>query len=220
MYSADAVARLEYFAYRNRRKPDASEARQLLTLSKKTVESWGEQGDCLFDSTPALLGGTISRRGRPRTGESALEAAERREQRRAAQSQLPQQLEELKVNELSSLLRMNGGKPSSKRKAQLVSELRALGFSCYPNVSFSYPHSNKDAQANDIESEHNLSYRQWMKMKLCYPYPEFLGVYDSVTNMRNVLPQSETTYAAGDLEKLYGIALKEFVTAKNSASNE
>jgi hypothetical protein len=115
---------------------------------------------------------------------------------------------------------MNGGKPSSKRKAQLVSELRALGFSCYPNVSFSYPHSTTDAQANDIESKHYLLYPQWMKMKLCYPYPEFLGVYNSVTNRQNLLPQSEATNAAGDLEKLYGIALKGFITAKNSASNE
>jgi hypothetical protein len=75
MYSAGAVAQVEYFAYRNRRKPDASEARQLLTLSKK-MESWGEQRDCLFDLTPALLCGIILRWGRPRTGESALEAAE------------------------------------------------------------------------------------------------------------------------------------------------
>jgi hypothetical protein len=71
-----------------------------------------------------------------------------------------------------------------------------------------------------MESEHYLSYPQWMKMKLCYTYPEFLGVYNSVMNRQNLLPQSEATNATGNLEKLYGIALKGFITAKNSASNE
>lgn len=211
MYSIGAAARLEYFAYRNRRKPDASEARQLLMLSKKTVECWGEHGDCLFDSTPAVLGGTISRRGRPRTGESALEASERRKQRRSAQSCLPQQLEELKVNELRSLLRMTGGKPSSKRKTQLVAELHALGFSCYPDVTSSYSQRTKDAQANGTESPQLLSYRQWMAVKLCYPYPEFLGVCNNVTNGRRSLAQSEATLAVGDLEELCGMAVKGLV---------
>jgi hypothetical protein len=129
---------------------------------------------------------------------------------------LPQQLEELKVNELRSLLRMTGGKPSSKRKAQLVAQLHAHGFSCYPDVSCSYSQRTKDAQAGGTEkSQQLLSYRQWMAVKLCSPYPEFLGVFNNLTIGRLSLAQSEATLTAGNLEKLCGMVLKGFVKAKN-----
>jgi hypothetical protein len=120
----------------------------------------------------------------------------------------------MKVNELRTLLHMNGGKPSSKRKTRLVSELHELGFSCCPDVSS----TTKDTHAIDIASERHLSYRQWMAVKICYLYPEFLVVSNSMTNGRSSLPQSEATLAAGDLEKIYGIVLKGFVTAKDWAS--
>ena len=180
MYSLGAAARLEYFAYRNRRKPDASEARQLLMLSKKAVEAWGKHSGCLFDSTPAILDGIVSRRGRPRNGESALEASKRRVARRAAQPCSPQQLEELKIGTLRKLLKDNGGTPSSKRKSHLISELRALGFdaarSSEPNLR---PHKRNDGSSH-IDAQCFLSYPRWISMKLSTSYPLFLENNDDV----------------------------------------
>lgn len=176
MYSLGAAARLEYFEYQNKRKPDASEARQLLMLSKTGVESWGtEGGDCVFDSTPAILGGTISKRGRPRKGETALDASARRDNRRAAQSCSPHQLEELKVGELRKLLKESGGTPGSKRKSQLISELRTLAY--FDQGQDSEPFESQ--MSNDAQPL--LSYRQWLSIKLSTSYPQFLECNDDAS---------------------------------------
>lgn len=183
MYSFGAAARLEYFCYVNERKPDASEARQLLMLPRKAVEAWGDHDGCVSDSTPAILGGIVTKRGRPCLGESAADAFDRRAVRRAAQPCAPQQFGEMNVHELRILLRKNGGTPSVKRKAQLISELKTLG--CSPDKEQDI-HRENTAQANDASGNSQISYRQWMAIKLCYAYPEFLGVYDtSVTRGRS-----------------------------------
>jgi hypothetical protein len=177
MYSLGAAARLEYFAYRNMRKPDASEARQLLMLTKKAVETWGNHGDCLFDSTPGILDGTISRRGRPRRGESALEASKRRDAKRATQSCSPGQLEELKVGELRKLLRENGGTPSSKRKSELIAELHTLGYARNNETSSLHaPNPRNGHSSSDITAQSLLSYPQWIAMKLYASYQQFLDL--------------------------------------------
>lgn len=220
MYSLGAAARLEYFHYRNKRKPDAYEARQLLMLSKTAVETWGEErGNCLFDSTPALLGGTISRRGRPHTGESAIEASRRRESRRAEQSWCaPNQLEELKVCELRKLLRENGGTPASKRKSQLISELHMLGYTTHINDEKNYRVESKD---NTEEAKQPLlSYPQWIAMKLCTSCPLLWELCNGSTYSKYLSTQKAQTPSAGELEKLYGLALKWGinVTARSTAN--
>ena len=164
MYSLGAASRLEYFEYQNGRKPDASEARQLLMLSKKGVESWGMDGsDCHFDSTSAILGGTITRRGRPRQGESALEALKRRSSRRAAQSCSEKQLGELTVGKLRKLLKNFGGTPGSKRKSQLISELYDFGYTSEINMTKTREH---------IDVHPCLSYSEWMSLRLSTSYPQ------------------------------------------------
>jgi len=218
MYSVGAAARLEYFAYKNTRLPDASEARQLLMLSKNTVETWGEEdAGCLFDSTPAILGGTISRRGRPREGESALDATRRRDTGRIAQSCTPHQLEELKIGELRKLLRENGGVPASKRKSELISELHTLGFARDSTTSIEYMQErNSTMPPRKSESQTLLSYRRWMAMKLCTSYPQFVEFHDDVTRKAFGLGG---TKSAGDLEKLYGMALKRSLKASTNLAD-
>jgi hypothetical protein len=171
MYSLGAASRLEYFEYRNRRKPDASEARQLLMLSKKGIESWGKDGNngCRFDSTPALLGGIVTKRGRPRQGESSLDAWNRRGSR---QSCSEKGLRELKVGQLRKLLKDIGGTPGSKRKSKLISELHDFG--CTSEMKLN---KNQD----DIDNRLLLSYSEWMSIKLSISYPQLLG-HDSQSN--------------------------------------
>lgn len=221
MYSFGAAARLEYFLYRNKRQPDASEARQLLMLSKKAIEMWGqEQVGCLFDSTPAILGGTISKRGRPRKGESALEACKRRDRRRAAQSCLPNQLEELKVAELRKLLKEYGGIPASKLKSQLISELHELGYDRKKNemrsIQTNDEHITRIRRSTASSAQPCLSYSQWMAMKLCTSYPQFWETCDNAST-----PYPNGAQTVGELEKLYGLALKRSVkTPRTNASTE
>jgi hypothetical protein len=75
LYSRGASARLEYYTHVNGRKPDSTDARQLLMTSKKVVETWGQD---LAANKPSFLSGSISKRGRPRRGETVKEAASRR----------------------------------------------------------------------------------------------------------------------------------------------
>jgi hypothetical protein len=199
MYSLGAASRLEYFEYRNMRKPDASEARQLLMLSKRGIESWGKDGNngCRFDSTPALLGGIVTKRGRPRQGESSLDAWNRRVSR---QSCSEKGLGELKVGQLRRLLKDIGGTPGSKRKSQLISELHDFG--CTSEMKL-----NKTQ--DDIDNRLLLSYSEWMSIKLSISYPQLLG-HDSQSNATR--SGEFTTRTVGELEKWYGMTLKQTKT--------
>lgn len=79
LYSRGAAARLDYYAHVNGRRPDAIDARQLLMTPKKVVETWGADPTCCSGiRKPSILTGAVSKRGRPRLGETVKEAARRR----------------------------------------------------------------------------------------------------------------------------------------------
>jgi hypothetical protein len=93
-----------------------------------------------------------------------------------------------------------GGTPGSKRKSQLISELHDFG--CTSEMKL------KKTQ-DDIDNRLLLSYSEWMSIKLSISYPQLLG-HDSQSNATR--SGEFTTRTVGELEKWYGMTLKQTKT--------
>lgn len=177
MYSYGASARLEYFSYCNQGfKPDVAQARQLLMMSKKSLQFWGK-----VDRTSNLAEVPILRRGfllgdKQRNDEKLKIAIERQNYTPIEPNETDfnsfwkekfyQQmvLKGMKVDELRLLLRSMGGKPTTKRKYELIERIVELG----------YFDDNNIQRESELEI---ISYREWLILHLCHP--KFKGLPES-----------------------------------------
>jgi len=227
MYSYGASARLEYFSTIHLGyNPDVAESRQLLMMSKQSLEDWG-----VVDTTSGRNVPTILRRGVPYEGQQRVE-----EKFKAAMDAKSSKLiyprhtaldsntfwkekyhhqiklDEMKVEELRSLLKSMGGKPAMKRKHQLIDRILELGY------------ADDDSTKSQDNIKEMLSYKEWMASRLCCPTfnglpehnHEFLKKLFYRSKRIQIMADNLTV---GELEKLYGMSLRGIMKAKEAKKN-
>lgn len=179
MYSFGAAARLDYFSNcLEGKRPSATEARQLIMLSKASLDHWGESQERHLASI-----------GEP---EGSLnlgsKAGIQREQPSMATNTVAERLiEDMSQSELRSILMQRGGNPSVRRKKGMVNELHKLGL-----------YYESDA-ANIAERQ---SYRQWISVQLCR---NMNLTYHMDPKRSRALA---VALSVGQLEKLYGLMVR------------